>query len=133
LPQDQSTDRRRHAPFEIAVLYTVKEPEAQRSPAAVHGHALDTKASFPTGSRDYRAKKSYDITTNSVTISTIQSAKGLDYACVFLLGLDAPKIAEWPVEVANNLTYVAITRAREHLYIPYLNKSVVLDSLLTSR
>ena len=34
------------------------------------------------------SKKSYDITTNSVTISTIHSTKGFDYACVFLVGID---------------------------------------------
>ena len=34
-------------------------------------------------SEDYRAKRAYDITTDKVSVSTIHSAKGLDYACVF--------------------------------------------------
>lgn len=40
-------------------------------------------------SEDYRAKRSHDVTTEKVTISTIHSVKGFDYACVFVLGLDA--------------------------------------------
>jgi len=39
-------------------------------------------------SESYRSKRAYDITTNRVTISTIHSAKGLDFSMVFLLGLD---------------------------------------------
>ena len=80
-------------------------------------------------SEDYKTKKNYDITTNRVTISTIQSAKGLDYVCVFLLGLDSPKVEEWSAEVAKNLTYVAITRTRESLYIPWLKKSQLIERI----
>ena len=38
-------------------------------------------------SEDYRSR-SYDVTTDTVAISTIQSAKGFDYSRVFLIGLD---------------------------------------------
>jgi hypothetical protein len=120
---------------EIAVLYAVKAPyEAMKEPLPqLISHALEAKGIISNWiSEDYRAKKTYDITTNSVTISTVQSAKGLDYACVFLLGLDSPKIGEWSADVAKNLTYVAITRTREQLYIQYLSKAEVIESLLTS-
>jgi len=114
---------------EIAVLYTVKQPyegTTQPFPELV-GHALEQKGILSNWvSEDYRAKKTYDITTNNVTVSTIQSAKGLDYACVFLLGLDSPKIAEWSAEVAKNLTYVAVTRARERLHIPFCSKTALI-------
>ncbi len=114
---------------EIAVLYTVKQPydgTTKPIPELV-GCALESKGILSNWvSEDYRAKKTYDITTNRVTVSTIQSAKGLDYACVFLLGLDSPKIAEWSAEVAKNLTYVAVTRARERLHIPFCNKTALI-------
>ena len=120
---------------EIAVLYTVKEPyenETEPLPQLI-GHALEAKGIISNWiSEDYKAKKTYDITTSSVTISTIQSAKGLDYACVFLLGLDSPKLAEWSADVAKNLTYVAITRAREQRCIPYFSIAKLIESLLTS-
>jgi len=64
-----------------------------------------------------------------VTVSTVQSAKGLDYACVFLLGLDSPKVGEWPAEVSKNLTYVAVTRARERLYVPYVHKTELIERI----
>jgi len=117
---------------EIAVLYTVKEPyEDIKEPLPqLIGHALEAKGILSNWiSEDYKAKKSYDITTNRVTISTIQSAKGLDYACVFLLGLDSPKIKEWQDEVAKNLTYVAATRARDELAIPWLRKSQLIQRI----
>ena len=120
---------------EIAVLYTVKEPyEDIKEPLPeLIGHALEAKGILSNWiSEDYKTKKNYDITTNRVTISTIQSAKGLDYACVFLLGLDSPKVGEWSAEVAKNLTYVGITRARERLYMPYTRDTALIERIMKS-
>jgi superfamily I DNA/RNA helicase len=80
-------------------------------------------------SESYRSKKAYDITTNRVTISTIHSAKGLDYAVVFLLGLDYLTPKGWTEEQIANLTYVGITRARHQLIIPYVNQTSLIDRL----
>jgi ATP-dependent exoDNAse (exonuclease V) beta subunit len=66
---------------------------------------------------DYRSKRSYDVTTQSVAISTIHSVKGFDYACVFVVGLDWLDQTRWTAEQIRRLTYVAITRARERLFI----------------
>ena len=120
---------------EIAVLYAVKLPyEGMQEPLPqMIQHALEARGILSNWiSEDYKAKKTYDITTKSVTISTIQSAKGLDYACVFLLGIDSPKVAEWSAEVAKNLTYVAVTRARERLYVPYVHKTELIGRIETS-
>lgn len=118
---------------EIIVLYTIKQPyEGKAEP--IHeliGHAIESKGVLSNRvSEDYRTKKTYDITTKSVTISTIQSAKGLDYACVFLLGLDLAKIAEWSADVTKHLIYVGITRAREKIYIAYYNISRTIDTII---
>lgn len=48
----------------------------------------------------------------SVCISTIHSAKGLDFSHVFLLGMDRLQ-PEKPRQ--RRLAYVGMTRAREHL------------------
>jgi superfamily I DNA/RNA helicase len=82
-------------------------------------------------SEDYRAKRSYDVTTDSVTISTIHSLKGFDYACVFLLGMDwlAPS-NRWTEEQIRKLAYVAVTRAREQLFIPYSYENEIVKMLL---
>lgn len=81
-------------------------------------------------SEDYRAKRSYDVTTNSVTISTIHSVKGFDYACIFLLGLDGLAPGRWTEEQIRRLAYVGITRARERLFIPYCCKNELSGRLL---
>ena len=52
--------------------------------------ALAAKGIFSNWiARDYQNKRTYNITTNSVAINTIRSAKGFDYAYVFLVGLDS--------------------------------------------
>ena len=80
-------------------------------------------------SESYRSKKAYDITTNRVTISTIHSAKGLDYSVVFLLGLDYLTPKGWTEEQIANLIYVGITRARFKLIIPYVNRTTLIEKL----
>lgn len=84
-------------------------------------------------SEDYRAKKSYDITTDSVTISTVHSVKGFDYAAVFALGLDFIDQSRWSEEQACSLAYVAITRARFRLYIPHLFENQIIKDLSDCR
>ncbi|MBC8430401.1 MAG: ATP-binding domain-containing protein, partial [Desulfobacterales bacterium] len=63
------------------------------------------------------------------TISTIHSVKGLDYSCVFLLGLDLLDDNRWSEDQINRLTYVAITRARYQLFIPYIHETLLIQSL----
>ena len=72
------------------------------------------------------AKKAYDITTNSVTISTIHTVKGLDFVCVFLLGLDFLDPKRWSAEQIDSLVYVGITRARYRLFVPYIRENELI-------
>lgn len=81
-------------------------------------------------SEDYRSKRSYDITTDTVTISTIQSAKGFDYSRVFLIGLDLFDPVKWSESEIKSLAYVGITRARYELFIPYIHKNDLIGELL---
>ena len=120
-------------PFsEIAVLYAMKHPSKDLKTPLPHlvEKALESRGILNTWvSQDYRSKKTYDITTNSVTISTIHSVKGLDYSTVFLLGLDFLEPRQWSEEQLHRLTYVAITRARYQLFIPYINQSALIKKL----
>jgi hypothetical protein len=120
---------------EIAVLYAMKYPgnDLKNPLPKMIEKALDSRGILNTWvSEDYRSKKTYDITTNSVTISTIHSVKGLDYSTVFLLGLDFLEPREWSEDQLDRLTYVAITRARYQLFIPYINQSALVKNLLRS-
>jgi len=81
-------------------------------------------------SKNLKAKERYDITSDKVTISTIHSIKGLDYACLFLLGLDALDGSRWTEEQIIRLIYVAMTRARYWLFIPYIKSNWVIEKIL---
>jgi superfamily I DNA/RNA helicase len=65
-----------------------------------------------------------------VTISTIHSVKGLDYSTVFLLGLDYLEPQNWSIEQIERLIYVAITRARYQLFIPYVVENQFVSKLM---
>jgi len=120
---------------EIAILYTMKSPPHD---SAMHlpnllGAALEKKGIlYHWIAEDYRAKKSYDVTTDRVAISTIHSAKGFDYGSVFLIGLDWLEPGRWSEDQIHKLTYVAVTRARKQLFIPYCYKSNLICNLLDS-
>jgi hypothetical protein len=122
-------------PFsEVAVLFALKKPDKSRTETLPEmlETALENRGILSQWmSEGYRSKKSYDITTNRVTISTIHSVKGLDFSVVFLLGLDFLTPKGWTEEQIANLTYVGITRARYQLIIPYINQTPLIDRLRT--
>ena len=80
-------------------------------------------ASWPA--RDAQSKAGWDITTDSVTISTIHSMKGMDAEAVFIIGLDALK----PNQAQISQTYVASSRARRFLDILYVELTPFIASL----
>ena len=123
-------------PFsEVAVLYVKKtspDGTSQTVPEMIE-QALAAKGIFSNWiARDYQNKRTYDITTNSVAINTIHSAKGFDYACVFLVGLDSLDHSEATAEQNKRLAYVGLTRARYQLYIPYISKTPVIEKILAA-
>jgi superfamily I DNA and RNA helicase len=117
---------------EMAVLYARTSAGEDHGPSIPRllSTALESRGTMSTWmSEDYRAKRSYDITTESVTVSTIHSAKGLDYACVFLVGLDLLQTDGWSKEQIKSLVHVAITRARHRLLIPYVTETEIISEL----
>ena len=65
---------------------------------------------------------------DAVTVATIHASKGLEYKCVFIAGLDediipiARSLSEPDeLEEERRLMYVAVTRARERLYLTRAN------------
>lgn len=118
---------------EIAVIYTkkkFKDKSTQFIPVklaeVLNAHGIICN----WASKDFTSKSNYDITTNSVAISTIHSAKGFDYAYVFVVGLDLLEANGWTRRQIDNLTYVAITRARYQLFIPYVDRNEVISILM---
>ncbi len=119
---------------EMAILYTVKSsPRLAGVPFPLRCmEALEARGIMSTWvSEDYRSKKAHDITTDRVSVSTIHSAKGLDYAVVFVVGLDLLEAGSpWDEDQIRSLTYVALTRARYYLFVPYVDQNGVIGALL---
>ena len=68
----------------------------------------------------------YDENANSVTLMTIHSAKGLEFPIVFVTGLEEdifplnPRFdSDSKIEEERRLFYVALTRAKEKVYLSY--------------
>lgn len=66
----------------------------------------------------------YSEDSDAVTLMTIHSAKGLEFKCVFIIGLEESILphansmySEDELEEERRLMYVAITRAKERLYL----------------
>ncbi len=118
---------------EIAIIYAKKsigDTDIRFLPQMMET-ALNSKSILCNwASENYHSKKSYDVTTDRVTISTIHSTKGFDYACVFLVGLDLLDEKRWSKDQIRNMTYVAITRARYELFIPYIHQNALIKRLL---
>ena len=77
------------------------------------------------GSRTERAEAGHAPVAAAVTLATMHAAKGLEWDAVLLPGLVEglmpivhARTAE-AVEEERRLLYVAVTRAREHLYLSW--------------
>lgn len=74
--------------------------------------------------RDFATKSAYDISKPRLTLSTIHSAKGMDYHTVILLGVEALKKPDPHFDPgASSLLFTAVTRARERLVMPYFEEN----------
>ena len=74
-------------------------------------------------SQDVRAKEMYDITTDRVSLISIHSSKGLDFDLVYLVGIDRIRPTPQTRQKLVNLIYVAMTRAKYRLVIPYAKET----------
>jgi hypothetical protein len=83
-------------------------------------------------SQDVRSKELFDITTDRVSLISIHSAKGLDFDLVYLLGVDRIIPADETRERLVRLLYVAITRAKQRLVIPYIEETEFISQLKAS-
>jgi GTPase SAR1 family protein len=70
--------------------------------------------------RDFASKAAYDISRARLTLSTVHSAKGMDFHTVILLGAESLAVkAGRDRDRAAALLFTGATRARERLVIPY--------------
>ena len=74
-------------------------------------------------SRDARTKEKYDLGDDRISLISIHSSKGLDYELVYLLGIDHIHPTPKTRKTLMSLIYVAMTRAKYRLIIPYVRES----------
>jgi hypothetical protein len=81
-------------------------------------------------SEDVRAKEMFDITTDRVSLISIHSAKGLDFDLVYLIGVDQIIPTDRTKTYFAGLIYVALTRAKHHLVIPFSKRTEFIGRML---
>jgi superfamily I DNA and RNA helicase len=82
-------------------------------------------------SQDVRAKEMFDITTDRISLISIHSSKGLDFDLVYLLGIDHIHPTDDLRDKLQTLIYVAMTRAKYRLVIPYVEESEFITLMKT--
>jgi superfamily I DNA/RNA helicase len=83
-------------------------------------------------SQDVRSKEMYDVTTDRVSLISIHSSKGLDFDLVYLVGLDHIRATEETRQNLVPLIYVAMTRAKYRLVIPYVEETELIEGIKRS-
>jgi superfamily I DNA/RNA helicase len=73
-----------------------------------------------------RAKEGFDITKDRVSLISIHSSKGLDFDLVYLIGIDHIRPTDAYKETAISIVYVAMTRAKYRLVIPYVEETEIV-------
>jgi len=80
-------------------------------------------------SQDVRSKEMYDVTTDRVSLISIHSSKGLDFDLVYLVGLDHIQATDETRSNLVSLVYVAMTRAKYRLVIPYVAETELIKRI----
>ena len=77
-------------------------------------------------SQDVGTKEAFDVTRDRVSLISIHSSKGLDFDLVYLLGVDHINLTHALKKNLITLLYVAMTRAKHRLVIPYVRESALI-------
>jgi hypothetical protein len=80
-------------------------------------------------SQDVRSKEMYDVTTDRVSLISIHSSKGLDFDLVYLVGIDHIHVSSETRQNMVSLLYVAMTRAKYRLVIPYVEETELIGRM----
>lgn len=82
-------------------------------------------------SRDVRAKETFDISGDRISLISIHSAKGLDFDLVYLMGVDQIHPTDRTLRKIVALLYVAMTRAKYRLVIPYVEETEMIGRIMS--
>lgn len=117
--------REKKIPYsEIAILYRVKNgfnvSYVDQIISSLHNHGLP----FIWVTENSESKRNFNRSEETVKISTIDSAKGLDFRAVFIVNVESmPFRLEEVEEREVSLLYIGMTRAIEWLFLTYSGES----------
>jgi hypothetical protein len=135
----ESIDEKGYKRSEVGILYDDKVygPDGfaydnRALPMRVLKRMEDAAIPAAWVSQDVRSKELFDVTTDRVSVISIHSAKGLDFDLVYLLGMDRIRPTEATKEYLVSLVYVAMSRAKYRLVIPYVEETELIRHMQTS-
>jgi hypothetical protein len=124
-------ERHEYPPQEILILYV------KRGPSANDDRYIDTLllslaeagVDYEWIARDQESKRNYSLASAKVKVSTIHSAKGLDFAAVAMVGISMLPSGPERADIERKLVYVGLTRARNALLITYCKESQFIQEI----
>jgi superfamily I DNA/RNA helicase len=122
---------------EMVILYRVKNNYQFSYIDAIRKELQHRGLPFYWITENAESKRWFDRSSEAIKISTIDSAKGLDFRAVFIVNIESmPFPLEEEEEREVSLLYIAMTRALERLYLTYSGDSkftLYLDDVLRKR
>jgi len=124
-------EKGKYPPQEILILYVKKgvNPNDEKYIQAVLTSLEEAGIEYEWITRNQESKRSFQLSSAKVKVSTIHSAKGLDFAAVALVGLSLLPSSAEQTEVERKLVYVGLTRARNELLITHCKNSQFIVDL----
>lgn len=124
-------EKGKYPPQEILILYVKKgaNPNDEKYIQAVLTSLEEAGIEYEWITRNQESKRSFQLSSAKVKVSTIHSAKGLDFAAVALVGLSLLPSSAEQAEVERKLVYVGLTRARNELLITHCKDSQFIVDL----
>lgn len=115
---------------DIGILYRIKKLKLDY--IQILKNALE-KENIPTYwlSESNISKRNFQKRESTVKLSTVESAKGLEFKVVFICNLDNfPLFLEKEIQREVSLMYIGMTRATDRLYLTFSGKSTFTEYLL---
>lgn len=124
-------EKGKYPPQEILILYVKKgaNPNDEKYIQAVLTSLEEAGIEYEWITRNQESKRNFQLSSAKVKVSTIHSAKGLDFAAVALVGLSLLPSSAEQAEVERKLVYVGLTRARNELLITHCKNSQFIVDL----
>lgn len=128
----------KNIPFQdIAILYRVKNNHRTSYIDEIKNSLKQHEMPFTWVTENAESKRNFVRDENKIKISTIDSAKGLDFRAVFIINVEnMPFSLEEIEEREVSLFYIGMTRALEWLFLTYSGESIFtqyLDGVVQKR